>query len=165
MQEQERLHQKLMSLVKSEAENNEKSSKDRLHEAEFKALEFQEQITSLHAKLISERNDSNQAQHDLKLSLQQENQTNQEQINERLRAVQLEKTELRKQTASLSTDILDMQSTKTGLTVENEGLRRTIQNLQQQITSKVKDQEIYVTCTCRISMFDSIFHCNTLLIH
>lgn len=139
LQDQEALNQRMLAATKAEFEDTEKALRKRISELQQTNSQLEERIGSQNSNLIAERASSDEALRKLRAQLQEEHQTGLDQVNQRLRASNSDKNDLQKQVAQLSSDLNDAQAMKSATNVEIEGYRRTIQNLQQQLSSKDAD--------------------------
>ncbi|XP_039272480.2 leucine-rich repeat-containing protein 45-like [Styela clava] len=139
LQDQANLHQKMMEVAKTEWDDTERALRKRISELQHTNVDLEEQLSTQNANLIAERSNSDEALRRLRSQLQEEHQISINQLNERLRLSSTEKGDLQKQVASLSSEVTDAQAMRSATTVETEGLRRTIQSLQQQLASKDAD--------------------------
>lgn len=127
----------MLTATKAESEDTERAMRKRISELQQTNSQLEEQLGSQNSNLITERANSDESLRKLRAQLQEEHQTSLDQVNQRLRASNLDKNDLQKQVAQLSSDLNDAHAMKNATNVETEGYRRTIQNLQQQLSSKV----------------------------
>ena len=68
-------------------------------------------------------------------------QTHIEQLQERIRSVQGEKSEIQKQLSSASAELIEVETSKSAIAVEAEGLKRALDGVKRQLASKDQDAQ------------------------
>ncbi|XP_035694895.1 leucine-rich repeat-containing protein 45-like [Branchiostoma floridae] len=136
MKDAEHLRQQEVSRVRLEAEETERVLKERIQKMEMHRMELEEEISRHKSSLVSEKSKNEEQLQQAKTRIKHEQQQRVTQLEERLRMEQMSKEELQNHSDHQSSQITELQTKHTGAVMEVEGLKRKIEEINQELAGK-----------------------------
>ncbi|XP_078691816.1 leucine-rich repeat-containing protein 45-like [Branchiostoma floridae x Branchiostoma belcheri] len=136
MKDAEHLRQQEVSRVRLEAEETERVLKDRIQKMEMHRMELEEEISRHKSSLVSEKSKYEEQMQQAKTRIKHDQQQRVTQLEERLRMEQLSKEELQNHSDHQSAQVTELQTKHTGAVMEIEGLKRKIEEINQELAGK-----------------------------
>ncbi|KAI8501016.1 Leucine-rich repeat-containing protein 45 [Branchiostoma belcheri] len=136
MKDAEHLRQQEVSRVRLEAEESERVLKDRIQKMEMHRMELEEEISHHKSSLVSEKSKYEEQMQQAKTRIKHDQQQRVTQLEERLRMEQMSKEELQNHSDHQSAQVTELQTKHTGAVMEIEGLKRKIEEINQELAGK-----------------------------
>ncbi|CAH1273607.1 LRRC45 [Branchiostoma lanceolatum] len=136
MKDAEHLRQQEVSRVRLEAEETERVLKERIQKMEMRRMELEEDISRHKSSLVSEKSKYEEQLQQAKTRIKHEQQQRVSQLEERLRMEQMSKEELQNHSDHQSSQVTELQTKHTGAVMEIEGLKRKMEEINQDLAGK-----------------------------
>ncbi|KAI0212767.1 Leucine-rich repeat-containing protein 45 [Lamellibrachia satsuma] len=130
------IRQKEVERVQKEADETERSLRERISKQDLMRTELEEEISRLKSSLSAERERAADQLRTTKLRLKSEEEHRLHQLEEKARMLQASKDELESHYSQQANLINDLQSKNANLMLENETLKRQISELNQSLAGK-----------------------------
>ncbi|KAM4524557.1 leucine-rich repeat-containing protein 45 [Odontesthes bonariensis] len=153
----ESLHQKEMEHVNRQSEETERALQDRIFKLEGQRIQLEEELSKTKAACVTERAQAEEDLGRVKAQVRMEEQERVSSLEEKLRSVRssLQETQLHCSQQKLS--ISELQANNSQQSIETGGLRRRIEELQQELSGKEQEKVAEVS-RVKVELQEQIAH-------
>ncbi|KAM9462802.1 leucine-rich repeat-containing protein 45 [Clarias gariepinus] len=157
LEDMDSLHQKEVDHVNKHLEESERALQDRILKLEGQRLQLEEELSRMKAALVTERAQAEEELGKMRAQVRLEEQQHLNIMEEKLRSLRQARDEAQSHCTQQKQTVTELQSRVGQQSIEMDGLRRRIDELQQELAGKEQEKVAEVT-RVKVELQEQIGH-------
>uniref|UniRef100_A0A667X5I8 Leucine rich repeat containing 45 n=1 Tax=Myripristis murdjan TaxID=586833 RepID=A0A667X5I8_9TELE len=157
LEDMDSLRQKEVDHVNRHLEESERALQERIFKLEGQRIQLEEEVSKAKAACVTERSQAEEELGKVRVQIRQEQQEHVASLEEKLRSVRQSRQEVQSHCSQQKQTIADLQAKNSQQSIEIDGFRRRIEELQQELSGKDQEKVAEVS-RVRVELQEQIGH-------